>query len=53
MKKYLNENNYEYYYKYPLNKLTTINNNGYTKYVILNKNETFNYRKWVKISLFK
>ena len=50
MKKYLNENNYEYYYKYPLNKLTTINNNGYTKYFILIKNidELINLIKYLK-----
>lgn len=34
MKKYLKKNKYIYYYKYPLKNITTIKNNGNTKYLV-------------------
>lgn len=35
MRKYLIKNNYTFYYKYPLEKITTIRNKGFCKYYIL------------------
>ena len=54
MNKFLNINNYEHYYKYPLSKITTIKNNGYTKYIVFINNideliKLINYLKEKKI----
>ena len=38
MIKFLKTNKYIYYFKYPLKKITTIRNNGYTKYFVLVNN---------------